>query len=221
MPHREIAGDRRPLRFCFLCLPLTLPPHTIAPASSFVPAGSSLIYPGANSLRLHRLRITPRSHRGARDQSGSSDASMHCNRIRLHFYGTVRRSAAVRCASRGSRGHGHGRDRSVYRIPHLCQAQGRQHPSSQMGSRPSQSIQQAIPSSAKTPACAGNASRISGRARLSKSASRPLRDATGSEQDLIRWRDTIYKLRNGHARRRWNESCLRTHHRLRCDLVQF
>jgi hypothetical protein len=48
-----------------------------------------------------------------------------------------------------------------------------------------------------------------------------LRDATGSEQDLIPCRDTIYKLRNGRARRRWNESWLRTHHRLRCDLVQF
>jgi hypothetical protein len=55
----------------------------------------------------------------------------------------------------------------------LCQASGLQHLPFRTGSRPSLSIQRAISSSAKMPAYAGNASRVSGRGRLSKSASRP------------------------------------------------
>jgi hypothetical protein len=47
-----------------------------------------------------------------------------------------------------------------------------------------------------------------------------LNDATGSEQDPIRWRYTIYKLRDGYASRRSSRSWPRTYDRHRCDPVQ-
>jgi len=55
----------------------------------------------------------------------------------------------------------------------LCRASGRQHPPFRTGTRPLPSIRQAISLSVKMPEYAGNALRISGRGRLSRSISHP------------------------------------------------